>query len=67
MTRIAPRLLLLAASGCAATDRAFPLRDPMTVDKDMRPVAIACRLVASLYDLGPARGYRPAGLERPQP
>ena len=43
MTRIVPLLLLLAAGGCAATDRAFPLRDSMTVDTDMRPVTIACR------------------------
>ncbi|HEY3817632.1 MAG TPA: hypothetical protein VGL81_10695 [Polyangiaceae bacterium] len=41
-----PRLLLLlvfAATGCAATDRDFPLRDPMTVDTDLRPVSLACR------------------------
>jgi hypothetical protein len=43
MTRWMPLLLALAASGCAAADRAFPLRDPMTVDTDLRPVTLACR------------------------
>jgi hypothetical protein len=33
-------VLLLAA--CAAADRPFPLRDPMTVDTDLRPVSVAC-------------------------
>ncbi len=45
MTRFAPMLLVLAAGGCAATDRAFPLREPMTVDTDMQPVTLACREV----------------------
>jgi hypothetical protein len=45
MRRSTPRLfLILAATGCAATDRAFPLRDPMTVDTDTRPVAVGCRV-----------------------
>jgi hypothetical protein len=35
--------VLLAASGCAATDRAFPLRDPVSVDADLRPVTLGCR------------------------
>ncbi|HXN34363.1 MAG TPA: hypothetical protein VN894_21020, partial [Polyangiaceae bacterium] len=42
MTRCIPTLFLLAM-GCAATDRAFPLREPMTVDTDMNPVSVACR------------------------
>ena len=45
MRRFPPLLLLvLAATDCAATDRAFPLRDPMTVDTDTRPVTVACRV-----------------------
>jgi hypothetical protein len=44
MTRCTPLLLVLVASGCTATDRAFPLRDPMTVDTDLRPVTLGCRL-----------------------
>jgi len=36
-------LCALCAAGCAASDRAFPLRDPITVDTDLRPVAVACR------------------------
>ena len=43
MTRLAPLVLVVAASSCAATDRAFPLRGPMTVDTDMLPVVVACR------------------------
>jgi hypothetical protein len=38
-----PALFLVAASGCAAADRGFPLREPMTVDTDLRPVTLACR------------------------
>jgi hypothetical protein len=43
MTRFVPAVFVLAASGCAATERTFPLRDPMTVDTDLRPVTVACR------------------------
>jgi len=43
MTRWIALLLLLTSSGCAAADRAFPLRDPMTVDTDLQPVTVACR------------------------
>jgi len=43
MTRWTPLLFVLALGGCAAADRAFPLRDPMTVDTDLRPVTLACR------------------------
>jgi hypothetical protein len=43
MSRCTPLLFVLAASGCTATDRAFPLRDPMRVDTDLRPVTLACR------------------------
>jgi hypothetical protein len=43
MTRRSPWLFIVAASGCATTDRTFPLRDPITVDTDMRPVTVACR------------------------
>src|ERR1700722_20060342 len=43
MTRWMPLLFLLGAIGCAAVDRAYPLRDPMTVDTDLRPVTVACR------------------------
>src|SRR5580700_10537143 len=45
MTRFARLLLLgLAATSCAATDRAFPLRAPMSLDTDLRPVTVACRV-----------------------
>ena len=37
MTRPMPMLFLLVM-GCAAADRAFPLREPMTLDTDMNPV-----------------------------
>jgi hypothetical protein len=36
-------LIVMAASACAA-DRAFPLRDPVTADTDLRPVTLACRV-----------------------
>ena len=36
-------LIFLAPIACGAGDRAFPLREPMTVDTDMRPVTVACR------------------------
>jgi hypothetical protein len=36
-------LIFLAPVACGAGDRAFPLREPMTVDTDMRPVTVACR------------------------
>lgn len=42
MPRCSPLLLVVAAAGCA-TDRGFPLRDPMSVDTDLRPVSVACR------------------------
>jgi hypothetical protein len=42
MTRCIPLLLVITGVGCA-TDHAFPLRDPMTVDTDLRPVSLACR------------------------
>jgi hypothetical protein len=45
MKRFPPLLfLVVAATGCAASDRAFPLRDPITVDTDMRPVTVACHV-----------------------
>jgi hypothetical protein len=43
MTRWMPPLLVLASGSCAAADRTFPLRDPMNVDTDLRPVTVACR------------------------
>jgi hypothetical protein len=43
MTRWMLLLLVLAASGCAATDRAFPLRAPMTNDTDVQAVTVPCR------------------------
>jgi len=42
MARWTALLGVLIAGGCSA-DRAFPLRPPMTVDTDLRPVAVACR------------------------
>jgi hypothetical protein len=45
MRRFTPLLfLVLAAADCASTDRSFPLREPMTVDTDTRPVTVACRV-----------------------
>jgi hypothetical protein len=43
VTRWTPLLFAFASSACAAGDRAFPLREPMTVDTDLRPVTVACR------------------------
>jgi hypothetical protein len=43
MTRLMTLSLALALGGCAAHGRAFPLRDPMTVDTDIKPVTVACR------------------------
>src|ERR1700722_10593584 len=43
MNRCLPLLLVVAVSGCAAGDRPFQLRDPMTVDTDLGPVTVACR------------------------
>src|SRR6202789_3514258 len=43
MTRSLPLVLVLGVSGCAAADRAFALRDPMTADTDLAPVSPACR------------------------
>jgi hypothetical protein len=44
MTRSIPLfIVVLAAVGCATSQRRFPLRDPMTVDTDLRPVTLACR------------------------
>jgi hypothetical protein len=43
MIRWVPPLLVFASSGCAAGGPAFPLREPMTVDTDLRPVTVACR------------------------
>jgi hypothetical protein len=43
MSRPKHLLLLLAASGCAASERRFPLHEPITVDTDLRPVVVACR------------------------
>jgi hypothetical protein len=40
----APLIVVLLAMGCAASDRRFPLRDPMSVDTDLRPVTVGCRL-----------------------
>ncbi len=42
MTRFTPLLLVAFGMGCAS-DRAFPLRPPMTVDTDLQPVSLACR------------------------
>jgi hypothetical protein len=44
MIRCTPLLFVLAASGCTAAERPFPLRDPMTVDTDLHPVTLGCRL-----------------------
>jgi hypothetical protein len=49
MTRWMPMLCLLAI-GCAATDRAFPLQEPMTVDTDGRAVNVACRVSPTAKD-----------------
>jgi hypothetical protein len=43
VTRWMPLLFVLATGGCAASERRFPLRDPLTVDTDLRPVTLACR------------------------
>ena len=43
MKRWTPLLLSLAALGCGSTERPFPLRPTMTVDTDLRPVALGCR------------------------
>jgi hypothetical protein len=43
MNRSIPLLFVLVAAGCASSPRAFPLRDPVTVDTDLRPVTLACR------------------------
>ncbi len=43
MTRRMPLVFVFATSGCAAAHRDFPLRDPITVDTDLRPVSLACR------------------------
>jgi hypothetical protein len=43
MLRYRPMLLAVMVSGCAAADQAFPLRSPMTVDTDLRPVTLPCR------------------------
>ncbi len=43
MTRLACLLVVVPALGCAAADRTFPLRDPMTVDSDLHPVTVGCR------------------------
>lgn len=36
-------LATIALYGCGGADRPFPLRDPVTVDTDLRPVTVACR------------------------
>jgi hypothetical protein len=50
MTRFLLLLSVLAAGGCAPAVREFPLRDPMTVDTDLRPVTVACRQVPTPKD-----------------
>ncbi|MGD0678791.1 MAG: hypothetical protein ABSC94_25585 [Polyangiaceae bacterium] len=50
MTRFWPYFSVLIASGCAAATRDFPLRDPMTVDTDLRPVTVACHRSATPKD-----------------
>ena len=50
MTRWTALLGVLIAGGCSA-DRAFPLRPPMTVDTDLRPVTVACRPSPTPKDL----------------
>ncbi len=42
MTRWMLTLFVLAGNGCSAADRAFPLRTPMTLDTDLRPVTVDC-------------------------
>ena len=44
MRSSAPLLLALVSLGCGASEpRRFPLRDPVWVDDDLRPVSIDCR------------------------
>jgi hypothetical protein len=43
MRRWIPLLFVPVVIGCAATDRAFPLRDPMSADTDLQPVTVGCR------------------------
>src|SRR5271154_1991353 len=50
MTRFWLCFSVLIASGCSAATRDFPLRDPMTVDTDLRPVNVACRRSPTLKD-----------------
>jgi hypothetical protein len=50
MTRFWPLFSVLIAGGCASATRDFPLRDPMTVDTDLRPVTVACRRSATPKD-----------------
>src|SRR5690349_21460221 len=37
------RYLALVAVSCASAPRPFPLREPLLVDTDMRPVSVTCR------------------------
>ena len=48
--RLFSLVFVLSLPACAAADRPFPLRDPMTVDTDMRPVTVACRSVPTPKD-----------------
>src|SRR5579863_746223 len=50
MARFLPLFSVLIAGGCTAATRNFPLRDPMTVDTDLRPVTVACRPSATPKD-----------------
>jgi hypothetical protein len=48
--RVTVLFALVVLSGCAAADRPFPLRDPMTIDTDLRPVTLACRRLPTPKD-----------------
>ncbi len=43
MTRWISLLLFCTAGGCGTVDGRFPLRDPVTMDTDLRPVTLSCR------------------------
>jgi hypothetical protein len=42
-SRVAIVAAALASAACSSGERRFPLRDPMRVDTDLRPVSIDCR------------------------
>jgi hypothetical protein len=47
---LAIALPAIALAACAATERRFPLRAPLTQDTDLRPVDVACRAAATPKD-----------------